>query len=69
MLPCTVRRKNGIVERVIRKLKDQYVHRHRFKTLQHASHAIAIWIGWYNHQRPHQALNMKTPAGANVLAI
>lgn len=28
---------NGMVERVIRTLKDQCVHRHRFETLQHAS--------------------------------
>ena len=41
---------------------------HRFETLQHASRVIADWIGWYNHQRPHQALNMKTPAEAYALA-
>lgn len=28
---------NGMVERVIRTLKDECVHRHRFETLQHAS--------------------------------
>ena len=32
---------NGMVERVIRTLKDQCVHRHRFETLQHASRVIA----------------------------
>lgn len=49
-----------MVERVIRTLKDQCVHRQRFETLKHASRVNADWIGWYNHQRPHQALNMKT---------
>ena len=44
---------NGMVERVIRTLKDQCVHRHRFETLQHASRVIADWIGFYNHRRPH----------------
>ncbi|WP_234687892.1 integrase core domain-containing protein [Comamonas aquatica] len=35
-----------MVERVIRTLKDQCVHRHRFETLQHASRVIADWIGF-----------------------
>ena len=59
---------NGMVERVIRSLKEQCVHRHRFESLQHASRLIGDWIGFYNHQRPHQALNMKTPAEAFALA-
>lgn len=59
---------NGMVERVIRTLKDQCVHRHRFETLQHASRVIGDWIRFYNHQRPHQALGMKTPAEAYALA-
>lgn len=37
---------NGMVERVIRSLKEQCVHRHRFETLQHASRAIGDWIGF-----------------------
>ena len=59
---------NGMVERVIRTLKEQCVHRHRFETLQHASRIIGDWIGFYNTQRPHQALGMKTPAEAFALA-
>ena len=59
---------NGMVEPVIRTLKDQCVHRHRFETLQHVSRVIADWISWYNHWRPRQALKMKTPAEAYALA-
>jgi putative transposase len=59
---------NGMIERVIRTLKEQCVHRHRFETLQHASRVIADWIGFYNYRRPHQALGMKTPAEAFALA-
>lgn len=59
---------NGMVERVIRTLKEQCVHRHRFESLTHASRAIGDWIHFYNHQRPHQALGMKTPAEAYALA-
>jgi putative transposase len=53
---------NGMVKRVIRTLKDQCVHRHRFEALQHASRVFSDWIGFYNNQRPHQALGMRTPA-------
>jgi hypothetical protein len=35
---------NGLVERVIRTIKEQCVHRHRFETLQHASRVLADWI-------------------------
>lgn len=59
---------NGMVECVIRTLKEQCVHRHRFETLQHASRAIADWIQFYNHRRPHQTLKRKTPAEAFALA-
>lgn len=59
---------NGMIERVIRTLKEQCVHRHRFETLQHASRVIGDWIRFYNTRRPHQALGMKTPAEAFALA-
>ncbi|WP_235049555.1 integrase core domain-containing protein, partial [Bordetella bronchiseptica] len=59
---------NGMVERVIRTLKEQCVHRHRFETIQHASRVIGDWIRFYNDRRPHQALGMKTPAEAYALA-
>ena len=59
---------NGMVEWLIRTLKEQCVHRHRFETLQHASRVIGDWIGFYNTRRPHQALGMKTPAEAYALA-
>ena len=58
---------NGMVER-IRTLKDQCVHRHRFETVQHASRVIGDRIGFDNHRRPHQALNMRTPAETFALA-
>lgn len=67
-VPRRTPEQNGMVERVIRTLKDQCVHRHRFETLQHASRAIGDWIGFYNNRRPHQALGMKTPAEAFALA-
>ena len=59
---------NGMVERVIRTLKEQCVHRHRFESQQHAMRVISDWIQFYNFRRPHQALGMKTTAEAYALA-
>jgi putative transposase len=59
---------NGMVERLIRTMKEQCIHRHRFETLQHAMRVIGDWVHFYNHRRPHQALGMKTPAEAYALA-
>lgn len=59
---------NGMVERVIRTLKEQCIHRHRFDSIQHAARVIGDWIGFYNNRRPHQALAMRTPAEAFKLA-
>ncbi|SUV92700.1 integrase core domain-containing protein [Bordetella holmesii] len=56
---------NGMVERVIRTLKEQRAHRHRFETIQHASRVIGGGIRFYHHRRrPHQALGMKPPVNA-----
>ena len=59
---------NGMMERLIRSLKEQCVHRQRFESLAHASRTIGDWIQFYNHRRPHQALDMKTPTEAFKLA-
>lgn len=59
---------NGMVERFIRTLKEQCVHRHRFESIQHAMRVIGDWIAFYNNRRPHQALAMRTPAEAFTLA-
>ncbi|MFG6665851.1 integrase core domain-containing protein [Halomonas sp. HNIBRBA4712] len=57
-----------MVERLIRTLKKQCVHRHRFETLQHDMRVIGDWIQFYNHRRPHQALGMKTSVEAYARA-
>jgi len=60
---------NGMVERVIRTLKEQCVHRHRFESQAHATRVIADWIAFYNQQRPHQALKMMTPDAASAATL
>jgi putative transposase len=59
---------NGLVERVIRTLKEQCVHRHCFESVQHAGRLIGDWIHFDNHRRPRQTLKMKTPAVGFALA-
>ncbi|MBB3802147.1 putative transposase [Xanthomonas arboricola] len=60
---------NGMVERVIRTLKEQCVHRHRFESHTHALRMIADWIAFYNQQRPHQTLKMMTPDAAYAATL
>ncbi|MEI2260007.1 integrase core domain-containing protein [Stenotrophomonas indicatrix] len=55
---------DGMVERVIRTLKEQCVHRHRSESQVHAMRVNADWIVFYNQQRPHQALKMMPPDAA-----
>ncbi|MCE8556909.1 transposase [Ruegeria pomeroyi] len=59
---------NGMMEHLIRSLKEQCVHRHRFESLADASRVIGDRIQFYNHRRPHQALAMRTPSEAFRLA-
>jgi transposase-like protein len=59
---------NGMIERAIKTLKEQCLHRQLFDGIQHATRAIGDGISFYNHRRPHRALDMKTPAEAFALA-
>lgn len=52
---------NGMVERVIRALKEQCVHRHRFESQVRATRVIADCIALYNQQSPHQAVAALAP--------
>lgn len=54
----------GMVERAIRTLKDQCIHPQRFCSIRHAARAPGDRVTFCNHRRPHQALDMKTPAKA-----
>ena len=58
-----------MVGRVIHTFKEQCGHRHRFETLEHASHVISNWIRFYNIRGPHQALGMKTLVETFALAV
>ena len=59
---------NGMIERLFRTMKEQCIWLHNFKSIEEAQTVIGQWVSWYNTQRPHQALKMKTPEQAYQLA-
>jgi putative transposase len=52
---------NIFIERLWRSLKYEDVYLHSYATLTDARVGIARWIRFYNHQRPHQGLDNRTP--------
>jgi putative transposase len=52
---------NGLIERFFRSLKEECVWQRTFADFAEARRAIAAWIGWYNADRPHQALGYRSP--------
>ena len=58
---------NAVAESFFAALKKELVHRTVFPTRAKATAAVANYIEiFYNHQRPHQALNYQTPAAARA---
>lgn len=53
---------NGKDERFHRTLKAEVLGARRFQSLDHVQHHFDAWRRLYNHERPHQALGMQTPA-------
>jgi putative transposase len=52
---------NGMIERFFRSLKEECIWQHNFSSFAEARRAIRRWIRWYNEERPHQALEYKSP--------
>jgi putative transposase len=52
---------NIFVERLWRSLKYEDVYLHAYATLVEARLGIGRWFRFYNHRRPHQALDNGTP--------
>ena len=57
---------NGMVERLIRTIREQCVY-HRFENIRHAESTLTDWIRFYNEERPHQSLGMKPPLESLIL--
>ncbi|MEU7634355.1 integrase core domain-containing protein [Nocardia sp. NPDC049220] len=53
----------GKIERFHKTLREEFLdHVAPFESMAAAQEAVDGWIAGYNHQRPHQALDMGTPA-------
>ena len=53
---------NIFVERLWRTVKYEYVFLHELGSPLEAARGFAEYFAFYNHERPHQALDYKTPA-------
>lgn len=52
---------NGLIERFFRSFKEECVWQQAFTDFATARRAVLAWIGWYNAERPHQALGYLSP--------
>jgi putative transposase len=53
---------NIFTERLWRNIKYEEVYLHEYTNPREARHSLSQYIHFYNHERPHQALDYKTPA-------
>ncbi|WP_275450617.1 integrase core domain-containing protein [Octadecabacter antarcticus] len=52
---------NIFIERQWRSLKQEAVYLHEITGGFHAKRIIDTWVGFYNSERPHTALDKRTP--------
>jgi transposase InsO family protein len=55
-------RTNGKAERFIQTMLREWAYAATYQSDQHRHTALAPWLDYYNHKRPHSALGHKTPA-------
>lgn len=61
-IPPATPKANGKVERLQRTFRDEhYAYEPPALTLQQANEHLRTYLDFYNHQRPHKALAMRTP--------
>lgn len=53
---------NGKVERFWRTVEEDLIQETNFESVEELREELLKYLVYYNHQRPHQALNGKTPA-------
>jgi len=52
---------NIFIERLWRSLKYELIYLMVFEDGRHLNQEVRQWFDWYNQERPHQALNYRTP--------
>ena len=58
---------NGIVERIIRTLREECIWLHNLRNRAEAERVIARWVRKYNTERPHESLGWETPSNGGRL--
>jgi len=53
---------NVFVERLWRSVKYENIYLHGYESVPELEHGLASYWPFYNHERPHQALDYRTPA-------
>jgi putative transposase len=53
---------NAIIERFNRTYREDVLDANLLQSLEHAQQLSDTFVNDYNHIRPHQSLNFKTPA-------
>lgn len=61
-------REYGMVERLIRSVKERCLWLHNVASLDKARQALGAWFKYYNVQHPDQALSMTTPSETYKIA-
>ena len=59
---------NGFIESFNGRLRDECLNVEWFPSLEEARRRLAAWRDDYNHNRPHSALDDRTPAGVRTVA-
>lgn len=60
---------NIFVERLWRSVKYEEVYLKQYQSMQEARAGLAAYFRFYNNQRPHQALENRTPAQVHAAAM
>jgi transposase InsO family protein len=55
-------RTNGKAERFIQTMLREWAYAIAYRTSEHRARALAPWLDFYNHRRPHGALGHQSPA-------
>ena len=60
---------NIFCERLWRSVKYENIYLNQYDTVRQLQTGLTAYIDFYNHERPHQSLNYRTPAEEHVVLL